>query len=99
MQAGLAPDDVRPPDIDEAPHHGELPQAYCSRIAREKNEAVSATEDEVVLCADTTVAVGRRILGKPTDADEAAGFLRLLSGRRHQVSSGGSDAPARCIRN
>lgn len=40
---------------------------------------------EVVLCADTTVAVGRRILGKPVDAGEAAAFLRLLSGRRHKV--------------
>jgi septum formation protein len=38
-----------------------------------------------VLCADTTVAVGRRILGKPADAGEAAEFLFLLSGRRHRV--------------
>jgi septum formation protein len=38
-----------------------------------------------VLCADTTVAAGRRILGKPADAAEAAAFLRLLSGRRHRV--------------
>lgn len=40
---------------------------------------------EVLLCADTTVAVGRRILGKPADAGEAAQFLYLLSGRRHHV--------------
>ncbi len=40
---------------------------------------------EVVLCADTTVALGRRIMGKPADAAEAAAFLRLLSGRRHKV--------------
>jgi septum formation protein len=38
-----------------------------------------------VLCADTTVAVGRRILGKPEHAEEAASFLRLMSGRRHKV--------------
>ncbi len=40
---------------------------------------------EVVLCADTTVALGRRIMGKPADAGEAAAFLRALSGRRHKV--------------
>jgi septum formation protein len=38
-----------------------------------------------VLAADTVVAVGRRILGKPADAAEAARFLALLSGRRHRV--------------
>ncbi len=40
---------------------------------------------EVALCADTTVALGRRILGKPADAAEAEAFLRRLSGRRHRV--------------
>jgi len=39
----------------------------------------------VILCADTTVAVGRRILGKPEDRDEARRFLQLLQGRRHKV--------------
>jgi septum formation protein len=38
-----------------------------------------------VLAADTVVAAGRRILGKPADPAEAAAFLRLLSGRRHRV--------------
>ena len=38
-----------------------------------------------MLCADTTVALGRRILGKPADAGEAAKFLTDLGGRRHQV--------------
>ncbi len=41
--------------------------------------------DEIALCADTTVALGRRILGKPGDAGEAAAFLRALGGRRHRV--------------
>lgn len=79
------PDDVRPPDIDETPAAGELPRPYCVRMAREKVQAVKANDDDVVLCADTTVALGRRILGKPEDAHEAAAFLRLLSGRRHRV--------------
>ncbi len=82
---GLKPDAVRPPDIDEDPLPGELPRPYCARIAREKVQAVEAAPDDVVLCADTTVALGRRILGKPTDAGEAAEFLLKLSGRRHDV--------------
>lgn len=84
-QLGITPDDVRPPDIDETPHKGELPRTYCARIAREKVLAVQAEPDDLVLCADTTVALGRRILGKPADAGEAAEFLLALSGRRHRV--------------
>lgn len=38
-----------------------------------------------MLAADTVVAVGRRMLGKPVDAAEATRFLKLLSGRRHRV--------------
>jgi septum formation protein len=38
-----------------------------------------------VLCADTTVALGRRIFGKPADAADAAATLALLSGRTHRV--------------
>lgn len=84
-QLGLKPDAVRPPDIDEDPQKGELPRPYCARIAREKVSAVQAGQEDVVLCADTTVAMGRRILGKPADAGEAAQFLLALSGRRHRV--------------
>lgn len=84
-QLGLTPDAVRAPDINEDPFDGELPRPYCARMAREKVQAVEATNDEVVLCADTTVALGRRILGKPRDAGEAAEFLGLLGGRRHRV--------------
>ena len=54
-------------------------------MAREKAAAVPSGETDIVLCADTTVAVGRRILGKPVDVNEAADFLRLMSGRRHKV--------------
>lgn len=85
-QLGLTPDAVTPPDIDETPWKGELPRPYCARLAREKAAAVpGAGPEDVVLCADTTVALGRRILGKPADAGEAAAFLTALGGRRHQV--------------
>lgn len=84
-QAGIVPDAVRPPDIDEAPRRAEAPRDYVRRIAREKVAAVEAAEGEVVLCADTTVALGRRILGKPASEAEAGATLRLLAGRRHRV--------------
>ncbi len=64
-QLGLVPDAILPPNIDEEPRKGELPRLYCARLAREKALAVSAGPDDVVLTADTTVALGRRILGKP----------------------------------
>lgn len=79
------PDEIRPPETDETPARGELPRAYCHRIAAEKAAAMRMAAGEVALCADTTVALGRRILGKPADEGEAARFLRLLSGRRHRV--------------
>jgi len=84
-QIGLVPDAVRVPDIDETPRKAERPRDYVNRIAREKAAALQVADNEVVLCADTTVALGRRILGKPGDVAEAARFLDLLSGRRHKV--------------
>lgn len=84
-QLGIVPDAIIPPDIDEDPKRSELPLPYCARLAREKALAVPAGPDDIVLCADTTVALGRRILGKPRDAGEAAEFLTALGGRRHQV--------------
>jgi len=84
-QVGIVPFAVRPPDIDETPLRAEEPRPYVNRIARAKVLAAALADDEVLLCADTTVAVGRRILGKPADAAEAGAFLSLLSGRRHRV--------------
>ncbi|WP_281973620.1 Maf family protein [Ruegeria faecimaris] len=84
-QLGVQPDAIRAPDIDETPLKGELPVPYCHRITRAKVQAVPAESDDVTLCADTTVALGRRILEKPEDAGQAAEFLHALSGRRHRV--------------
>ena len=84
-QVGVEPDAIRPPEIDETPLKAELPRPYCARMAREKAAAVTAAPDDIILAADTTVAMGRRILGKPSDAREAEAFLRLMSGRRHRV--------------
>ncbi len=84
-QIGVQPDDIRPADIDETPFKAELPRPYAERLATGKASAIALAEDELVLCADTVVAVGRRILGKPEDAAQAGQYLALLSGRRHNV--------------
>ena len=81
----MTPAGIRPADIDETPAEGELPRDYVRRIAREKALAVDPGAGEIVLAADTTVALGRRILGKPADAAEARAFLEAMSGRRHRV--------------
>lgn len=87
-QIGVTPDEIRPADIDETPLKGEPPRDYALRLASEKAAAVAADEGDLVLTADTVVAVGRRILGKPADEAEAVRYLLLLSGRRHRVITG-----------
>ena len=82
---GIHPDAIRSPEVDETPLKGELPVPCCNRITQEKLQAVQANSDDITLCADTTVALGRRILGKPEDAGQAAEYLYALSGRRHRV--------------
>lgn len=84
-QIGVVVDEIRPPEIDETPQKAELPRPYCMRMAREKALAVPGAAGDIILSADTTVALGRRILGKPADRDEAAAFMRAMSGRRHRV--------------
>ena len=86
-QIGVVPDEVRAAEIDETSGRDEAPRAYVARMAREKALAVASAPDDLILTADTTVAVGHRILGKPGDAAEAEAFLRLLSGRRHRVTT------------
>ena len=84
-QIGVTPDEIRAPEIDEKCITGELPRKYCNRVVLAKLSAITRNEDEVVLCGDTTVALGRRILGKPNDKDQAMKYLIALSGRRHRV--------------
>jgi septum formation protein len=87
-QAGIA-FTVQPADIDESHRPGESPIAFTQRLAREKAEAVFAHHpDATVLGADTIVVCDAEILGKPTDAADAARMLRLLSDREHQVITG-----------
>ena len=87
---GIVPDSIDPAEIDEAPMkmEGRLeqPRHYALRMAREKAKTVASRHPgALILAADTVVAVGRRILGKPGNETEARAFLELLSGRRHDV--------------
>lgn len=86
-QAGIAPDQIIPAEIDETPHRGELPRPYAQRVAREKADAIAARaeDDAIVLAADTVVACGRRILPKAESSSDVRSCLGLLSGRRHLV--------------
>jgi septum formation protein len=87
-QIGITPDHVIPADVDETPHKNEIPTVYVQRVARQKAEAVAAKHpSSVVLAADTTVALGRRIIGKAENEKEAFAILKMLSGRRHRVYS------------
>jgi septum formation protein len=79
---------VRAPDIDETPRDAEPPADYVRRLALAKAAVVEATDEELVIAADTTVDLGSHILGKPADEDAAASMLRRLAGRTHRVHTG-----------
>lgn len=88
-QAGVTPDTVDPSDIDETPLKDETPRRLALRLAAQKAQVVAARHaGAFVLGADTLVAVGRRVLGKPQDAADARRMLDLLSGRPHKVLTG-----------
>jgi septum formation protein len=86
--AGI-PFEVQAANIAEDALPGESAKACAERLAREKALAVAAQRpNDVVLGADTIVVIDNRILGKPSDAADAARMLRMLSARVHQVITG-----------
>jgi septum formation protein len=94
-QAGITPDRLLPMDLDETPKRAEHPRSLARRLCAEKAEAAfqSVRTDpqwagSYILAADTVVAVGRRIVGKPEYLEEASAALHLLSGRSHWVYTG-----------
>ena len=88
-QVGVTPDLVDPADIDETVLKDETPRMLAKRLAAGKASAVAARHpDAFVLGADTIVAVGTRVLGKPVDEADARRMLKLLSGRSHRVLTG-----------
>ena len=85
----------REEDIEqlEEDRSGETPEAYVRRVtllklqAARRRLAQRGLPEAPILCADTTVALGRRIFAKPCDDDDALRMLRALSGRTHRVLS------------
>ena len=81
--------EVEPADIDERRLDGETPHELVRRLAREKADAVAPRHPgSIVLGADTVVVVDGAVLGKPNGDADAAGMLRRLSGRAHEVLTG-----------
>lgn len=77
--------ECRPADCDETPRPGEAPAALVQRLARDKAQTVAAETVLPVLAADTVVARGDEIFGKPRSRAHAADMLRRLSGSKHEV--------------
>ena len=88
-QIGLEPDRVEPAHIDESPKPDETPRRLALRLACEKADAVAMRAPGCfVLAADTVVTVGRRVLPKAEEENQARKCLTLLSGRAHRVMTG-----------
>lgn len=79
---------VRSIEVDESVETDETPLAYVQRLAEKKALAVPLHPGEVVLGADTTVALADEIFGKPLDDDDARRMLQTLAGKRHDVFTG-----------
>lgn len=87
-QIGLKPE-IMPSMAEEDVEAGE-PEQMVKELSRRKAEEVAArySEDTLVIGADTVVAVGGKILGKPASHKEAAEMVMLLQGQVHQVYTG-----------
>lgn len=87
----LLPDDSEDAEALEAVLKNEAPAAYVKRVTNLKLDAAVARLEKrklkpaPILCSDTTVALGRKIYGKPEDAQDARRMLAELSGHTHRV--------------
>ena len=79
---------IRVSDADETMPPELSPAEAVALVSRRKAEAVPRQADDLVIAADTIVVLGKEILGKPKDPDDARRMLHLLSGRDHQVMTG-----------
>lgn len=93
-QVGLTLDLLNPTDIDETPRRRESPRRLSIRLADEKAKAAinaplvkALGPNTFIIAGDTVVGMGRRVLPKPANSDEAMDCLKLLSGRAHWVYS------------
>ncbi len=91
-QVGVTPDLLSPSAVDETPKLTEMPRSLVKRLARakaqkaaESHQVTALDASPYILAAATVVAIGRRIMGKPDTIEEAAIYLKKLSGRSHRV--------------
>jgi septum formation protein len=87
-EAGFVFDVVAPEAAEILSPHFTLREATCWNALRKGLTVARAHPDNVVLAADTLVALEQQVIGKPADRAEAARILRLLSGQTHIVASG-----------
>lgn len=81
---------VQSSDVDESVEPGLSPAAMVEQLSLRKGQAVAERvgPDSLVLAADTVVALGDAVLGKPQDRAKAVSMLTSLSGKTHQVYTG-----------
>ena len=79
---------VSPVDCDERRLDGEAPRAMVERLAIEKSRLLETAPEVLVVAADTVVALGNVVFGKPADEQAAVDTLRTLSGKTHEVLTG-----------
>ncbi len=88
-QISINPAQIIPADIDETQLKSELPRNLASRLAASKAQKIAQEQkNSFIIAADTVVAVGRRVLPKAENENQARKCLELLSGRRHHVYGG-----------
>lgn len=80
---------IEPAPLDETPYPGELPEDFARRMALDKASLVATRHQaSCIIGADTVVALGGTIFGKPANPIEALSFLQQLQGRTHRVITG-----------
>lgn len=83
------PFSIEVPDIDETPLEGETPSNLVYRLSKLKAQTISKNHiNDIVIAADTVVALGNTILGKPENRDDAFNMIKLLQGKTHEVYTG-----------
>ena len=88
-ELGITPT-VCPTDADETVEEKLSPDKFVETLSKRKADAyaVPLAENDILIAADTVVALGSQILGKPTDRQDAFDMLRSLSGSTHSVFTG-----------